>query len=719
MAFTPTDLCRRRIKTPFLVKYLEGVPTPTDLIDHLAGGNLRSSSSVPFSTTVPRYLHHRHGQPGKGPSLSKLFFHHVLYPAGGARLPYQAVVIREGRTVAPSRPQQVKESLTPTTAASKGWHHLHKYTPKDPQAVPAAQLGSVCPPPDSLRSVEGEIFTAAWVRHDPARRPYFYAPHTAHDREANGFAYKMGSHTLVVGSPPKHHGDAVAEPLQDKWQQQLPRSRGPQPTVQPTSRAVPSASGIGTDRPNGDSPLEPLCGVVEAALGVREWASLAPLLVNSHGGLRGTAAQLEEAEGNQSAYLQQLLRDASAERAPVSEETARNAVDVAAHIYVQCYLPMEAVVQMPVAGTQSEELWCRLAGGVEPVVNFAVGVPLRTPSQSCPTPASYRHITCLMRVEGQGRVHPRQQPASSNSTPQPLGGNPSQSGPPGLTTEPGRMGVALDPAVPLTVRTMSERHSAGSSVKDSSDGQRQHVGTLCREDAEVYLLPQRELLLTLYVDPSTQALCRQHNAHRLAKQVRLGHAPAGATRADGSWGPIGQRMTAARVAQTQYANAEAAMHTAGGGGGEVSAALLEAPSYEVRALPGDVIYIPRGWAFTVRRIVGMAIVNAAVAPSAASTGERRSSSSSVRAVMPLKVKMSSGGAHHPRGGASVPSDPRLTSIGDVCWTGVAVDALLLNYHPYPVLTAQQAEAYVPANYVTGGINEFYEKGGNDAWRRYE
>ncbi|ESL06808.1 hypothetical protein TRSC58_05511, partial [Trypanosoma rangeli SC58] len=122
---TATCLKLKRRNSPYVQKFLEGCPLPETLVDDLAGANLKSST--PFFTTMPRYI------VGRENRLSKLFFHHTLYPAGGARRPYRVVVVRGGRGVR-NQPQVV---------------------------LPSSQ----------------HAFAEAYcrVRQDPARRPFFYA----------------------------------------------------------------------------------------------------------------------------------------------------------------------------------------------------------------------------------------------------------------------------------------------------------------------------------------------------------------------------------------------------------------------------------------------------------------------------------------------------------------------------------------------------------------
>lgn len=298
----------------------------------------------------------------------------------------------------------------------------------------------------------------------------------------------------------------------------------------------------------------------------------------------------------------------------------------------------------------------------------------------------------------------------------------------------------------------------------------EHRFVLGRTDAETYLLPQRELLLTLHVPQHTAAMCVAQNEERLRRQVRSGRAKPTAM----AWATDQTRLNSSRRALGQYANAtsanqsgtprnsassspsspsprssssSSAMCPALSKDDNVVKLLLSDTSYEVRALPGDVVYIPRGWGYEVQRILGTATLHkgrhthdssvtahtplhaayefrdhralggkhgtlvASPRPAQATTygqdkGDDVSKKGEVGAATLEEVEALGGG-----GGAATATTLDITSI--------EVDALCLSYQPYPELTAAQAAVYVAANYVHSGVEEFYEKGGNQVFHSYE
>lgn len=698
LAATPPLLRRRG--TGHVVKYLEGVPTPTKLIDHLAGADLHASAELPFFTTVPRYI-----DPQREQRLSRLFFHHVLYPAGGARLPYQAVVVRNARAVRTSG-AAASAAVTSTTPRDAETPAEKPAAPRaNPLAVPAAHLvGS------PLRAQDTPATSpAAWARVDPARRPFFAA--------------------------------------------KLPRSGGLQSfpsSSQPQPRTASEDTGR-SSRVVEDSVLAPLRGVLEhyfnAQPAVPERGSRRPhdvadrvrsLLVSPASGLLwmepGTPAgdrpsAAPGADTSSRANWDDVL--ASAQRR-VARGAAQLTDTASTFQYVQTRLPPSATVELPLPcgdgeGEASRMLY-RLAGGLEPVVPFAVGRPL---AQSTATASlserHFPHLSCLARLNLRVPV------VSSVPRRREDGEHTAAAGrAPRAAAEPWRLGgPGLDLANPVLARTAAE------PLPTPADA---HAGryVVGRHDAETYLLPQRELLLTLHVPTRTEAMCAAQNAERRRRQVRAGHAAAGAQ----AWPTDQLRLTSARRAAGQFANATAANATGASRGAAAAASAPTAPdqgtsppllasstSYEVRALPGDVVFVPRGWGVEVRRILGTAALHQSYGGGSADGAEGGDHDASARVEFWHHRAVSS-----PRGVSRPPPSraPPLRRLSDqhsappqaaaACGVeveSVEVDALCLHYRPYPELTEAQAAVYVAANYVHGGVEEFYNEGGNRVHRVYE
>lgn len=832
---TPSHTLLRRRGNGHVVKYLEGVPTPSKLIDHLAGADLHASAELPFFNTVPRYVDTQ-----REPRLSKLFFHHVLYPAGGARLPYQAVVVRGGRAVRPSSPRlwhrtTASEGGTGSTTGTAPPLSTSPVSAKAPQprsnplAVPASQLGPSSPPATSSTQVNASATaaiatalvedvpsSAAWARVDPARRPYFST------RATTPFGKKNRHRNLHADSGP------AATNLH------LPPSRRGADDVVPAARAVE------------DSVLTPLRGVVEYFYNSGADASTAEApgpgtveekvqqqLVSPFGGLLWLSeACSDDSSANRKGELssfsssalatsvwERLLEsiqkrstvDAAAATTAASTKRPRTSVEGAplpsgvrtgnTFAYVQTRLPPSATVVLPVGRKQQQQqcvdptsaspvhgaeddddvFLCRMAGGVEPVVSFAVGRPLTTPPipsaffssvPSSPSDVFFSHMSCLTRVNMQVSLPQASCAPASAATAAPsttagthsawhdthasndgeqkssTSGTKVQSRPTPLPAEPWKLGDdGLDLMVPQHVRTVAERHptklphrfttAVNANLEETARGSARYV--LGRTDAETYLLPQRELLLTLYLPTHTEDMCAAQNNDRLQRQVRAGRASRSAM----AWPTEQARLTSARRALGQYANTESAGKTGTSHPSPPSATepaalqpkLFSRLSYEVRALPGDVVYIPRGWGYEVQRILGTATIhNGHSSSSAAAPYEFRDhrifGSKYGSTVNPRRATPS---APHAENATAVDQRQEQQKVGvgeaAVAAAGavatplrvvsVEIDAFCLHYHPYPELTAAQAAVYMAANYVHTGVEEFYEKGGNQVFRCYE
>ncbi|KPA85972.1 putative mitochondrial hypothetical protein [Leptomonas pyrrhocoris] len=795
--FSCTQSLLRRRGHGHVLKFLEGVPTPSKLIDHLAGADLHASAELQFFNTVPRYVdtqrEHR---------MSKLFFHHVLYPAGGARLPYQAVVVRGGRAVRTSAPRLWRK----TNAGAKGrtekgegkeQRRQSSSSPlprprQDPLAVPASQLGSSAPfgaPPTQLklnsnRSAAATATTAvieevpsssAWVRVDPARRPYFF------------------SQASPSAGNPNRFRNTHADTGPTATNRYLPLSRtGVHDTV-PAARAVE------------DDVLTPLRGVLEhywndnAEGTAPTQSSLAAarlqlLLAPSFGGLLWMSEKSGGGGGNPVASdsaidnstpssssvwerliesLQQSLQQQQHQQPSSEGRTAST------FTYVQTRLPPVATVALPMEHhrprsepLRSEEeddgpsFLCRMAGGVEPVVPFAVGRLLAAPSASSSTPSDvlFSHISCLTRVNlkvSWSGPSAASAATAAEAVPSPHHSRGEQRNETvdasvkaplsQAAAEPWKLGDdGLDLMVPQHVRTVAEHHPTKSLQRDAPSSSTTTAGAthgavkgdryvLGRADAETYLLPQRELLLTLYVPVRTEDMCAAQNDERLRRQVHAGRASRSAAMA---WPTDQTRLTSSRRALGQFANAESAARTGTSQSSHLpstllsssakqdpaapAAALTSRTSYEVRALPGDVVYVPRGWGYDVQRIVGTATVHnglhKALRGSEASyafSDHRALGGSPGSFTRTRPTHSTSSPLSRATQGGEVEGEKETSVTASAEVSSIAIDAFCLSYHPYPELTAAQAAVYVAANYVHAGVEEFYEQGGNRVHRSYE
>ncbi|KPI84386.1 hypothetical protein ABL78_6567 [Leptomonas seymouri] len=830
---TQSQLLLRRRGRGHVVKYLEGVPTPSKLIDHLAGADLHASAELPFFSTVPRYVDSQREH-----RLSKLFFHHVLYPAGGARMPYQAVVVRGGRAVRSSAPR-LWHKTNPIAKGEKE-HEGKKENQRsplpsaadpskppqcrsNPLAVPASQLGSSASfatlstqPSSSSKMtvavtatalVEDIPSPASWVRVDPARRPYFF------------------TRASTNAGKPQRYRNTHADSGPAVTNRYLPSSRkGAHDTV-PAARDVE------------DSVLAPLRGVLEhfwnnkvddaaQAQSPVAAARLQQLLVSPFAGLLWMSEQgssggdhasstsaISKSNHSPSSIWERLIgsvqcsaiasagatlsiaaRSTSTDSGSLQQQSIRRTLDT--FVYVQTRLPPAAVVALPAAPNGSfpelrgglhgksssagsaplregnecgDSFLCRMAGGVEPVVPFAVGQPLKASSAASTSPSEdfFSHISCLTRVSlrvSLSEPSPPPAPRVTASAETMLSSTRGYSGLrsdrddsnakvrlPQSAAEPWKLGDdGLDLMVPHHVRTVVERHPTKSLQQDAqhfsatTSGAPQSAAqsgryVLGRADAETYLLPQRELLLTLYVPKRTEDMCAAQNDDRLQRLVRAGRASRSAMM---TWSTDHTRQTSSRCALGQYTNAESATKTgtfrqpaspstspskSPQRSREASPAeLLAYTSFEVRALPGDAVYIPRGWGYDVQRILGTATMHnghsKAVIGGEATYGFRdhralggKSNSSvsthsarSLEATSPLPQHREDVEAGE---GASVVASTEISSM--------EIDAFCLSYRPYPELTAAQAAVYVAANYVHTGVDDFYEQGGNQVYRLYE
>ncbi|KAG5466679.1 hypothetical protein LSCM1_00849 [Leishmania martiniquensis] len=796
----------RRRGTGHVVKYLEGVPTPTKLIDHLAGADLHASAELPFFTTVPRYVDAQREQ-----RLSRLFFHHVLYPAGGSRLPYQAVVVRGGRAVraAVAHILRVKEKPSGMLhrreqqrqqRAAVGPPALHR---PSPLAVPSSQLGSSKPTPsppgaakmpfmNASTAVPAEYISAAasWARVDPARRPFFFA------RTSRGHEHRHNSQRLPEDTKRSVRTveDTMLAPLRGVVEHFWNESKHyKNSSCQDTTDGLPSTSLAASD----DMAERVRQLLVSPAAGLLWMPASVPSAVDACEGAGDTSNSVPDSPGKR-CWAELMAHVRKRATATMMHGGASGGSDVEyagavrTSVYVQTRLPPSATVALPLAHVRndshgsrqvagdlslhedaSEEVICRIAGGVEPVVPFAVGRPF-APVEAKGAAASlsdriFAHVTCLTQLSVRvSSAPPAKAPAvgaasdvpgataKSQAANVPAGTHSSKETAPHShrssldSAEPWRLGgVGLDLMIPLRARTVAEHHptkpsahshervatpaeSGTSPVNVNANAGVAEAGryVVGRTDAETYLLPQRELLLTLHVPVHTEDMCAAQNQERLRRQVRAGHASSAALSA--AWPTEQARLTSSRRAAGQYANALSANET---GVCQAKAVpqtattllaaspstplLLSRTSYEVRALPGDVVYIPRGWGFDVQRILGTATIHSGSCGGAGGPVAGKVDFCDNRTIAPHK------GARpgRPLPGqpeSREPMDPKsdVASTASVELTSVEVDAVCLNYHPYPELTEAQAAVYVAANYVHGGVDEFYEHGGNRVYHAY-
>ncbi|RNF04170.1 uncharacterized protein Tco025E_08140 [Trypanosoma conorhini] len=701
----PTASCLKlkRRNSPYVQKFLEGCPLPATLVDDLAGANLRSSA--PFFTTMPRYIVARENR------LSKLFFHHALYPAGGARLPCRVVVVRGGRGVR-NQPQT---------------------------ALPASQRASA--------------EATCRVQQDPARRSFFYA-------------------RPVALTPPRLRHDV--HPNASEAQEAAVNSSGMDGGGRETAAVSP--------RPAEDSVLAPLCGVIEshfAALlklqaadeasggaGRAIWEELTGLLSGGHGGVVTNAEGVEEPGASHGDVVGALLRSAAS--APSSFFHVHSQLPSSALFLTRPPTDVGAATHAAVAPlgkggadhTQSSVV-ARLAGGLEPAVPFAVGYPLPVRrSAACGAPDGkadaaadimpFGHIQCLLRVCTSGGAAGEksaeeiaESPKACGETASPMhasdaaasaprsraskylsGGGASPSVPTGIV-EPWKLGVSLDPKIPFYLRTMTERRFAaaptGSAGADASSASPSCVSALLgRSDCETYLLPQRELLFTFYAPAEVVAMCAKQNEERMQRQAALGYGGPTHAFADAP-------RTARRLLQGAHCNHVAAEAAAAASKSDTAAAHTpqrDSAVYEVRALPGDVVFVPRGWRYHVERIIGTAVMDAvAAAPTPAAAAGKQAGAeglprAALRAAFLHNAPSTFTSSLRPAHAASHKTGASTGCVEAAAIRGVEVEAFVLCYKPYPFLSAEQAATYVPANYVRRGVEEFYAKGGNDVFHRY-
>lgn len=700
-------LCRTK-RSPFVKAYLEGVPKPQKVIDRIAGADLTSSNGVDFFTTAPRYIDVKREQ-----RISSLFFHHILYPAGGARAPYQPIVVRGGRglrrAVYPISPSSTKRN---NRAVCKSDDEI------DPLRVPDAF--SFGPKRSSLDLQD--LPESAWAASDPARTAFFFSPRDPQrslfqpHEGRTAMRWTESSARSVSIAPPRWR--SYATPVYTGNHQSTTRDgttnidrdvedRGPTtrlysfPKV-PAARSSSTAAAHSHQRGMEDSALLLLVGSLEAHLNsslneMEKQSSsssetcveteqeilrspcfhlIKKLLVQSSLGLlkfskdssgksveTSAVDSIEGAHGSEEAVLSNILRQWK-----TTSESQSAAVPLCGYLPLQ--LPEEAVVKLSLPARDSSQGpekvdICRLTGGVEPFVPFAVGTPFSRPLKEDKNLSQtlFAHINVLARVS---LDRPKTfTVANPHSTTVRRFTSPSTHK---FTGEhAGVLGTHLDPFLPLKHRTFIERGVTEDAMKGDS-----HL-VIGRNDAEMYFVPHRPLLLTIFVPSSAEDRCAEQNDSRVRKQVKLGHQ----RREESVWTTSG-RLTSDKKVLHQH-NVIKAGNDSGRRSGSNHL------TYNIKAIPGDVVYIPRGWGMLVKRILGSVVVS--------SEGEP---------VLSPDPKLAGTDAHGKRDEAHVD-----------------VDGFFILYKPYPVLTPAQSAVYVSANYVHGGISDFYEKGGNSVYHQYQ
>ncbi|KAG8342997.1 hypothetical protein TRVL_06171 [Trypanosoma vivax] len=693
---------------PYVQKFLEGCPTCTTLVDDIAGANLKSS--LPFFSTTPRYIVAAESR------LSKLFFHHVLYPAGGARRPYRVVIVRGGRGVRV--------------------HSVERGT--------VSYLG--CRVSELSRHV---------VSRDPVRRTFFYGGSTVKENSANitGRNKCYASETSDISSIRQPPVDNLLSLLCGVVEGHFMNLRAP---------AVAQ---------HDSAPRE-----TESERNENISWSLATLLSCGHGGLLCERRKHFPDANSPLSVVKRLLGVAahiSSSFFYVQTQLPASAIFLTRAstkpVSLHARSPLENLPGLD-RMEASECFVAQLAGGLEPVVSFAVGTPqtvhrfgpslgscssgieTKLPKEKIP----FGHIQCLLRVNTRGRTGVGR---SGSITSEPVGLARIANDPPSASSvdlhmhvaprhcgpvdnvkfpqrvvhernsngieEPCKLGTSLDCKTPFIVRTVSEKLAIFNGGFASGHKALRNIGgavdtamsmgsclnlQLVRDDCETYLLPQRELLFSFYAPAEVVAMCTEQNEERMRRQAALSHV-------NSPYFPTDGPRTAAQALRAGYVN-HVATETVENRNAE-NGQLREAggtPVYEVRALPGDVVYIPRGWSYNVRRMLGAAIVTTDTASCTFNGAAEGGIVSTANGQPAVGKNVRYVGKYDSYCGRS--SEVNESDVGLAEIVAVEVDAFLLCYNPYPVLSPTQAAVYVAANYVHSGVDEFYAKGGNNVHHNY-
>lgn len=678
-------LQRRRHSNHSVTKYLEGVPPPQKIVDRIAGADLRSSSSVHFYSTVPRYI-----DAGREQRLSSLFFHHVLYPAG-ARSPCQAVIVRGSRGLRRSvYALPVRDSALNTSNSSSD----------EPSLLRAPALGKTYDPSSILNSAE--VSEAMWAAFDPARVPFFYSAREKKagrraDEPPKSMKWTLEDINRSPAAPPRwrtHVSPSFSE-----------TSTLRQGTERPSAHSSASSSSTRA-KCFDDSSLALLAGTIEhyfnhsassadvrisahpetsqeiKSLLRRVWKHLVP----QHAGIiyfkRNEFDQPEEVCGTTAGMvLSDVLKDwkrrSLGRVGGVSHQYMRPA---AGHVMLQ--LPEAAVVRltMPDSDGDGVRQVCRLSGGWEPFVPFAVGRPKSSMHGTGAGLAQtlFPHIHVLARLELSARQKTNSSAVSGTSERQRGKQKEMKQG-----LDNTVLGVPLDPLLPIRSRRVVEKTLPNASLGGSTSV-RAAIGCV---DAEMYFIPRRELQLTLIVPHSVEERCHRQNQQRVEKQVRLGYTSSGTSDSSSSMSTSAVWATAGKFTSTKAVlHQHLVANTGNGEGRRLPSGHL---SYDVTALPGDVVYIPCGWGLEVKRHLGSRLIR---------------DGSECQIGVPAA--------------ANATTEKKSTSEQSETIQSVEIDGFFVLYKPYPILSEDQAAVYMSANYVQAGITEFYEKGGNNVYHRY-
>ncbi|EPY26783.1 hypothetical protein STCU_06081 [Strigomonas culicis] len=317
-------------------------------------------------------------------------------------------------------------------------------------------------------------------------------------------------------------------------------------------------------------------------------------------------------------------------------------------------------------------------GMLYPVVPFAVGAAHSSSgSAAAGAPPEMAEMSCLAHVQLDMRVaEPQPQQQVKNKTlPSPLLPDPSDDTKRAATQQPPldpwQLGVALDPFEVATAHTYAARGAFDRRVAVSAAAAAAAHGYVVfgRPDAEVYLLPQRELLLTFFHTATLEREVAEQNAARRVTQHKVGLAAAAAAAPE------------ARRPPMWFTD-------------------------EVRALPGDVVFVPHSFGVRVQRIAKVDVV----LKSTDSTAQRPPSPSpptprqQQQQQQELEVSTDAMGASPPL---------------DVAITSVEVDAVLHTKKKYPVLSVAESKLYLAANFhKQRAVTDFYQKGGKMVFTQF-
>lgn len=739
----------RAKRSPFVKAYLEGVPKPEKIFQRIAGTDLSSSTGIEFFTTAPRFIDAKREQ-----RVSKLFFHHVLYPGSGARAPLQPVVVRGSRGI---------RHTIYRVSTNSPLENQQDFKDNDPDPLRAPLHDNKAP-----ILFSGDTEEALWASADPASPSFFYSP-----RDPKRGVYEQYQSRCSMRWNKEEVGCGIKSP--PRWRSPSSSFARPRdyvnscPTAHPTSSQVSCDTSLallagmlenylrkGSDRPSSSSdPSDSLHQFI---------ARVESLIPKPSGGYRCFSVSpnsnfpFEEIGGREGHNRETLIEGLTHTLLALQKTSAAGKPS---SVYLPLHLPEEAVIKVriphprgdrdsqvdqvgerkgcpSVCDANVDEIeMCRLAGGCEPFIPFAVGFPLlhqkaeqEKDESSLNSKALFNHIQFLVRVsasdeltiisgkeesvvnrgaENTGSVRDMKETALSlphEFSPLSLGDSSERKSTRSIPhlhkrIQSSLLGNPLDPVVPIRCFARIERSTTPPSFFSSPTPSNRtlslespRIPLISRDDAETYFIPQRPLYLTIVVPHSAEKMCEELNAFRLRKQVSLQQQ-----RLSGSSSVCftSGRLTSSKKALHQHRVAstvnESSLRTR-----------TKHLTYSVKAVPGDVVYIPRGWGLNVRRVLGTALVSD-------TGGEIVSERILASALTNPTAK--------PNTGEKLKEKGDLSSKQSCFSYNVEVDGFFVFYKPYPILTTEQSSVYLAANYVHGGIEDFYQKGGNNVFHHYE